>query len=81
RGGDTNYCPVSEAYLVVEQSLATLFIDKAKLPQDVERALTDQSVHIRHYNYVSQYLNQQCEGLSLAFNPTHTDSLLVSSIE
>ncbi|NMS37750.1 aminopeptidase P family N-terminal domain-containing protein, partial [Vibrio parahaemolyticus] len=32
RGGDTNYCPVSEAYLVVEQSLATLFIDKAKLP-------------------------------------------------
>ncbi len=81
RGGDTNYCPVSEAYLVVEQSLATLFIDKAKLPQDVERALTEQSVHIRHYNYVSQYLNQQCEGLSLAFNQTHTDSLLVSSIE
>ncbi|HHF3004332.1 TPA: aminopeptidase P family protein [Vibrio diabolicus] len=81
RGGDTNYCPVSEAYLIVEQSRATLFIDKAKLPQDVERALTEQSVHIRHYNYVSQYLNQQCEGLSLAFSPTHTDSLLVSSIE
>lgn len=36
---------------------------------------------VRHYEYVSQYLNQQCEGLSLAFSPVYTDSLLVNSIE
>ncbi|MGR5131693.1 aminopeptidase P family protein [Vibrio alfacsensis] len=81
RGGDTLYCPVSEAYLVVERDRATAFIDKTKLPQEIEKKLNDQGVSVRHYEYVSQYLNQQCEGLSLAFSPTYTDSLLVNSIE
>ncbi|TDE24125.1 aminopeptidase P family protein [Vibrio owensii] len=81
RGADTPYCPVSEAYLVVEKSRATAFIDKAKLPAEIEKQLNEQGVSVRHYDYVSQYLNQQCEGLSLAFNPSYTDSLLVSAIE
>ncbi|HDM8213187.1 TPA: aminopeptidase P family protein [Vibrio harveyi] len=81
RGADTPYCPVSEAYLVVEQTRATAFIDKAKLPAEIEKQLNEQGVSVRHYDYVSQYLNQQCEGLSLAFNPSYTDSLLVSAIE
>ncbi|EKO3841457.1 aminopeptidase P family protein [Vibrio harveyi] len=81
RGADTPYCPVSEAYLVVEQTRATAFIDKAKLPIEIEKQLNEQGVSVRHYDYVSQYLNQQCEGLSLAFNPSYTDSLLVSAIE
>ncbi|EMD1177750.1 aminopeptidase P family protein [Vibrio harveyi] len=81
RGADTPYCPVSEAYLVVEQTHATAFIDKAKLPAEIEKQLNEQGVSVRHYDYVSQYLNQQCEGLSLAFNPSYTDSLLVSAIE
>ncbi|WP_447400136.1 aminopeptidase P family protein [Vibrio harveyi] len=81
RGADTPYCPVSEAYLVVEQTRATAFIDKAKLPVEIEKQLNEQGVSVRHYDYVSQYLNQQCEGLSLAFNPSYTDSLLVSAIE
>ncbi|MGR5397980.1 aminopeptidase P family protein [Vibrio harveyi] len=81
RGADTPYCPVSEAYLVVEQTRATAFIDKAKLPVEIEKQLNEQGVSVRHYEYVSQYLNQQCEGLSLAFNPSYTDSLLVSAIE
>ncbi|EKM29354.1 metallopeptidase M24 family protein [Vibrio harveyi] len=81
RGADTPYCPVSEAYLVVEQTRATAFIDKAKLPAEIEKQLNEQGVSVRHYEYVSQYLNQQCEGLSLAFNPSYTDSLLVSEIE
>ncbi|MFV8407528.1 aminopeptidase P family protein [Vibrio harveyi] len=81
RGADTPYCPVSEAYLVVEQTRATAFIDKAKLPVEIEKQLNEQGVSVRHYEYVSQYLNQQCEGLSLAFNPSYTDSLLVSEIE
>lgn len=81
RGADTPYCPVSEAYLVVEQTRATVFIDKAKLPAEIEKQLNEQGVSVRHYEYVSQYLNQQCEGLSLAFNPSYTDSLLVSAIE
>ncbi len=81
RGADTPYCPVSEAYLVVEQTRATAFIDKAKLPAEIEKQLNEQGVSVRHYEYVSQYLNQQCEGLSLAFNPRYTDSLLVSAIE
>ncbi|YCO05252.1 aminopeptidase P family protein [Vibrio sp. VNB-15] len=81
RGADTPYCPVSEAYLVVEQTRATAFIDKAKLPAEIEKQLNEQGVSVRHYEYVSQYLNQQCEGLSLAFNPSYTDSLLVSAIE
>jgi len=81
RGADTPYCPVSEAYLVVEQTRATAFIDKAKLPVEIEKQLNEQGVSVRHYDYMSQYLNQQCEGLSLAFNPSYTDSLLVSAIE
>ncbi|EPO5779761.1 aminopeptidase P family protein [Vibrio harveyi] len=81
RGADTPYCPVSEAYLVVEQTRATAFIDKAKLPVEIEKHLNEQGVSVRHYDYVNQYLNQQCEGLSLAFNPSDTDSLLVSAIE
>ncbi|WP_017190281.1 aminopeptidase P family protein [Vibrio harveyi] len=81
RGADTPYCPVSEAYLVVEQTRATAFIDKAKLPVEIEKHLNEQGVSVRHYDYVNQYLNQQCEGLSLAFNPSYTDSLLVSAIE
>ncbi|WJT08270.1 aminopeptidase P family protein [Vibrio harveyi] len=81
RGADTPYCPVSEAYLVVEQTRATAFIEKAKLPVEIEKHLNEQGVSVRHYDYVNQYLNQQCEGLSLAFNPSYTDSLLVSAIE
>ncbi|HHP0512705.1 TPA: aminopeptidase P family protein [Vibrio harveyi] len=81
RGADTPYCPVSEAYLVVEQTRATAFIDKAKLPVEIEKHLNEQGVSVRHYDYVNQYLNQQREGLSLAFNPSYTDSLLVSAIE
>ncbi|HDM8174374.1 TPA: aminopeptidase P family protein [Vibrio harveyi] len=81
RGADTPYCPVSEAYLVMEQTRATAFIDKAKLPVEIEKHLNEQGVSVRHYDYVNQYLNQQCEGLSLAFNPNYTDSLLVSAIE
>lgn len=81
RGADTPYCPVSEAYLVVEKTRATAFIDKTKLPVKIEKQLNEQGVSVRHYEYVSQYLNQQCEGLSLAFSPSYTDSLLVSAIE
>ncbi|MCV5334812.1 aminopeptidase P family N-terminal domain-containing protein, partial [Escherichia coli] len=74
-------CPVSESYLIVERDRATAFIDKQKLPAEIEKKLTAQGVSVRHYEYVSQYLNQQCEGLSLAFSPVYTDSLLVNSIE
>ncbi|EJB8404959.1 TPA: M24 family metallopeptidase [Vibrio parahaemolyticus] len=81
RGGDTLYCPVSESYLIIERDRATAFIDKQKLPAEIEKKLTAQGVSVRHYEYVSQYLNQQCEGLSLAFSPVYTNSLLVNSIE
>ncbi|WP_322804062.1 aminopeptidase P family protein [Vibrio alfacsensis] len=81
RGGDTLYCPVSEAYLVVEPNGATAFIDKSKLHPELEKKINEQGVSVRHYEYVSQYVNQQCEGLTLAFSPSYTDSLLVSAIE
>ncbi|CAE6944206.1 COG0006 Xaa-Pro aminopeptidase [Vibrio sp. B1REV9] len=81
RGGDTLYCPVSEAYLVVEPNRATAFIDKSKLHPELEKKINEQGVSVRHYEYVSQYVNQQCEGLTLAFSPSYTDSLLVSAIE
>ncbi len=38
RGADTLYCPVSESYLIVERDRATAFIDKQKLPAEIEEA-------------------------------------------
>ncbi|KAG5190477.1 peptidase [Tribonema minus] len=49
RGCDVAHCPVAIAYALVTRDAATLFIDAAKLPDDVRAHLTAAGVAVRAY--------------------------------
>lgn len=81
RGGDTDYCPVSEAYLLVSQDSCRLFIDNAKLDTDVVQELLKHGVNLHQYDLVTAALNL-LEGQSqIIYNARSTDSLLINRIK
>ena len=52
RGGDTPMCPVLTAYALVEKERATLFVDEAKLTDEVRAALNSDGVETAPYDAV-----------------------------
>lgn len=80
RGGDTLYCPQSEAYLLITTETCQLFIEPDKLPADVAATLLQQSVTAQPYSAVSETLATLGQGSRLTLNPASTDSLLISRI-
>ncbi|OED40480.1 Xaa-Pro aminopeptidase [Endozoicomonas sp. (ex Bugula neritina AB1)] len=81
RGADSTYCPISEAYILISESSAELFIEPEKLPSEVTNTLKDQGVIVGAYNSVVDSINQLSDNSRLAFLASGTDSLLISGIK
>ncbi|MBL4831205.1 MAG: aminopeptidase P family protein [Aliivibrio sp.] len=80
RGGDSPYCPVSESYLLISDSLVTLFIAQAKLPASIKQNLLSIGIDSRPYEEIEKALSNLQDNESLRYCPTHTDSLLISAL-
>jgi len=81
RGGDTNYCPISEGYLLIDQSSCRLFIDPSKLTHSVSQQLALHQVHVHDYEHLSTALNLINQGSTLIYTAKNSDSLLISQIK
>ncbi|MBW3694995.1 aminopeptidase P family protein [Vibrio sp. T187] len=81
RGGDTDYSPVSEAYLFVSQDNCRLFIDNAKLDSIVADKLLKHGVSLHQYEHVTAALNLLENDSKVIYNAKSTDSLLINSIK
>ena len=81
RGGDTDYCPVSEAYLLVSQDHCRLCIDNTKLNLEVSDELLKNGVSLHQYDHVIAVINLLDNKGKVIYNPKSTDSLLISGIK
>jgi len=58
RGNDVEYNPVVISYLFITTKQAFLFVDKAKVPSEVQAHLKEQGVSIRDYGDVWSFLRR-----------------------
>jgi Xaa-Pro aminopeptidase len=59
RGEDTPMCPILTAYALVETKRATLFVDEAKIPDEVGRTLASDGVETAPYDAVWSVLGKR----------------------
>lgn len=81
RGGDTAYCPISESYLLVEQSSARLFVDSDKLTAEVVASLTEHNIHLHDYEHLGAALNLLANGARVIYSERYCDSLTVQQVK
>ncbi|WP_038173177.1 aminopeptidase P family protein [Vibrio pacinii] len=81
RGGDTDYSPVSEAYLLISQEHCRLFINTHKINTEVSDELLKNGVHLHQYEHVHEALNLIENHSKVIYNAKNTDSLLVNGIK
>ncbi len=81
RGADTAYCPISEAYLLIEHSHCRLFIDQEKVTTEVRQTLSEQHVHIHDYEHLSTALNLLSKHSRLIYSSQYTDALTMSQLK
>lgn len=81
RGGDTDYSPVSEAYLLISQESCQLFIDNCKLDNAIIEELSQHNVSLHQYDDIGTALNLLEDKNRVIFNAKSTDSLLVSRLK
>tara|TARA_Y100001956_G_C4124062_1_gene189093 strand:- start:873 stop:2660 length:1788 start_codon:yes stop_codon:yes gene_type:complete len=80
RGGDTAYCPISEGYLLIEQTSSRLFIDSDKLNPEVVAALSEHRIHLHDYEHLCTALNLLASGSKVVYSAKYCDSLSVSQM-
>ena len=67
RGNDTSHTPLLTAYALVEQDKATLFVDEAKLTDEVRAGLADAGIDTVPYAGIFQSLEALPETASIYF--------------
>jgi len=72
RGADVPYCPLFEAYVLLDQSSCGLYIDRAKLPENVRRRLAADQIDVYSYDSVANALAQDNRSISLCPNSTNS---------
>ncbi|MCG9677719.1 aminopeptidase P family protein [Vibrio sp. Isolate24] len=80
RGGDTQYCPISESYLLITLNRCQLFVDKQKLTSDVIATLTEHGIEMEDYTQLSKTLKEMTPDSVLIHDRRNTDCLLISHI-
>jgi len=80
RGQDNAFFPGSEAYALISQETAQLFIDSKKLPAVVCKTLLQQGVSCWDYHELADTLALLATELNFKYSPYTTNSLLVSRI-
>ena len=80
RGTDVHCNPVFVSYLLIEESNATLFINKDKLTEGVSRYLESQKVAVLGYDDVAIYLKRKYFAYNILLDPDETNSYMVAQV-
>lgn len=80
RGNDVKYNPVFTAFLYLSDNNSTLFIDEAKLTDDIKAYLADNGVAVRPYTETENFLAALPEGERVLADPASTSSAMVSAL-
>ena len=80
RGTDVHCNPVFVSYLLISQSKTTLFINKEKLPVDVQAYLHDCGVDVDDYQNVSRGLHDYFE-YNILLDPNETSYSLLKAVQ
>ena len=79
RGTDVDYTPCVIAYVIVEESACTLFVDPKKIELKDAAALEAKGVYCRPYEQVFEYL-QTLSGNGILFDGARTNEALFEAI-
>ena len=71
RGADVPYCPLFEAYVLLDQSSCGLYVDVAKLPTDVLGRLAANQIDVHSYESIADAVAQDNRSISLCPNTTN----------
>ncbi|NOH78381.1 aminopeptidase P family protein [Vibrio sp. RE86] len=81
RGGDTDYCPISEGYLLIDHQNCRFFVDERKLNAQVRAQLDSEAVHIHDYSHLNTALNLINQGAKLIYTAKNSASLLTHQVK
>lgn len=80
RGADVHCNPVFVSYLLIDSSAATLYINKEKVPADVEQYLQRQGVRVEAYEHVVQGLRDYFE-YNILLDPNEVNYALMKMVK
>lgn len=80
RGADVHCNPVFVSYLLIDSSAATLYINKEKVPADVEQYLQHQGVRVEAYEHVAQGLCDYFE-YNILLDPNEVNYALMKMVK
>lgn len=80
RGSDVDYNPVAVAYAIVRPDSATLFIDEAKLPDNIAARLEDDGVSIAPYTSLRSALAALPADARVLLDKTRTNAAIVQAL-
>lgn len=80
RGADVHCNPVFVSYLLIDSSAATLYINKEKVPADVEQYLQHQGVRVEAYEHVVQGLCDYFE-YNILLDPNEVNYALMKMVK
>ena len=80
RGADVHCNPVFVSYLLIDSSAATLYINKEKVPADVEQYLQRQGVRVEAYEHVVQGLRDYFE-YNILLDPNEVNYALMKIVK
>ncbi len=80
RGNDISYNPVSLSYGYIDKNQAILFIDTAKIDEELANNLNEQGVTVKSYNKVDKQIGKLDKKDTIFIDPSKTNFHLYSSI-
>ena len=80
RGADVHCNPLFVSYLLIDSSAATLYINKEKVPADVEQYLQRQGVRVEAYEHVAQGLCDYFE-YNILLDPNEVNYALMKMVK
>ena len=80
RGADVHCNPVFVSYLLIDSSSAILYINKEKVPADVEQYLQRQGVRVEAYEHVAQGLRDYFE-YNILLDPNEVNYALMKMVK
>ena len=81
RGTDVHCNPVFVSYLLIEESNATLFINKEKITGDVMEYLENQKISVQGYDDIAAYLKRKYFAYNIILDPDETNSYMVAQVD
>ena len=80
RGSDVEFTPVVTAFAYISPKDCSLFIDKSKVSDSVERHLKQYDVRIRDYDDVTRYLERRSEHDIVLLDPNSVSDTLANAL-